>query len=262
MPFDPAYSFAGLLVGTLVGLTGVGGGSLMTPLLILVFGMHPSTAVGTDLVFASGTKLVGTAMHQAWRGIEWRVVGLLALGSMPAAAATLATLNTLGGRGPLITGIVTLTLAVALLLTAALLALRETILRLAERRAQSAGGAHSPLLTVAVGAVVGILVSLSSVGAGALGTVALLFLYPRLPVVRVVGTDIAHAVPLTLVAGLGHAWLGSFNGAILLPLLLGSIPGIVLGSLAARVAPERVTRGVLAATLVVVAGQLGRSVLL
>jgi uncharacterized membrane protein YfcA len=262
MALDPAYVVAGLLVGVLVGLTGVGGGSLMTPLLILVFGMHPSTAVGTDLVFASGTKLVGTAMHQAWRGIAWRIVGLLAAGSMPAAAVTLVALNALGGRGPLITAIVSLTLAVALLLTAALLALRDTILRRLEQRAQTAATAYSPLLTVAVGAVVGVLVSLSSVGAGALGTVALLLLYPRLPLVRVVGTDIAHAVPLTLVAGLGHAWLGSFNGAILMPLLVGSIPGIILGSLAARIAPERVMRGVLAAVLVVVAGQIGKSVLL
>jgi uncharacterized protein len=253
------YIVAGALVGALVGLTGVGGGSLMTPLLILFFGIHPSTAVGTDLIFASVTKAVGTGMHHAARGIEWRIVGWLALGSLPAAFATLAVLGWLGGRGPLITSIVSLTLAVSLLLTAVLLVLRERILRAAAHR--DAIPQRSPALTVAVGAVVGALVCVSSVGAGALGTVALLFLHPRLPAVRVIGTDIAHAVPLTFVAGLGHAWLGTFNATALLPLLAGSIPGIVVGSFAARFAPERVMRPVLAVVLAGVAVQMGKSAL-
>jgi uncharacterized protein len=254
------YIAAGFLVGMLVGLTGVGGGSLMTPLLILVFGIHPSTAVGTDLVFASVTKAVGTGMHHAARGIEWRIVALLALGSLPSAFLTLAVLDWLGGHNTVITNIVTATLAVSLLLTSVLLVLRERILRAAAHREDLPE--RPPALTVAVGAVVGALVCLTSVGAGALGTVALLFLHRRLPVARVIGTDIAYAVPLTLVAGLGHAWLGSFNAAILLPLLAGSIPGIVAGSLAGRFAPERAMRLLLALVLATVALHLGRRVVL
>jgi uncharacterized membrane protein YfcA len=239
---NPLYSVSGFAVGLLVGLTGVGGGSLMTPLLVLLFGVHPATAVGTDLIYASINKTV-----------DWRLVGRLACGSLPAAGVTLFMLHRFGSppNGALISTI----LGVALMLTAISVAFRPWISRLAERL-----GDVSPLrqtvLTVLTGAVLGVLVTISSVGAGALGVTALILLYPKLPTVRVVGSDIAHAVPLTLVAGLGHLMVGEVNGAMLVSLLVGSIPGIVIGSQFSARVPDKVLRPILAATLLLVGGRL------
>lgn len=249
---SPLYALSGLLVGMLVGLTGVGGGSLMTPILILVFGVHPASAVGTDLLYAAVTKTAGTAVHSLNGNIEWKIVGWLALGSMPATVFTILAFGHFGATGPGVTTLISIVLGVALLFTAVILLLKGPIVRAAIRRSPDFGLDTSVGLTVAVGFVVGVLVSISSVGAGALGTTALMFLYPRLPVARIVGSDIAHAVPLTLLAGLGHWWLGTIHLHILGSLLVGSIPGIVLGSFATRFAPELVLRPALALVLVLV----------
>jgi uncharacterized membrane protein YfcA len=250
--FSPAYIVSGLLVGMLVGLTGVGGGSLMTPLLVLLFGFHPSTAVGTDLLFAAATKTVGTSVHSAGRSIDWEIVGLLAMGSMPATVLTLLAIAHFGTTSHTVTAAISLVLGVALLLSAISLIAKDWVLGLALRRNPDFGLHTSRGLTVLVGFVVGIVVSISSVGAGALGTIALLFLYPRLPVVRIVGSDIAHAVPLTLIAGIGHWYLGAVNFPLLGSLLIGSIPGIIVGSLCARHAPEAYLKPALSLVLVLV----------
>lgn len=250
--FQTAYAVSGLLVGLLVGLTGVGGGSLMTPILVLIFGFSPATAVGTDLLFAAVTKTVGTTVHSAGKTVEWRIVGRLACGSVPATALTLLALAHFGIESRSVARVMSASLGIALLISAILLTFRDPIIALATRRNPDFTDRTSFLSTVLVGLIVGTLVSLSSVGAGALGTIALFFLYPRLPAVRIVGSDIAHAVPLTLLAGLGHWYLGSIDFPLLQPLLAGSIPGIVIGSFAARYAPDRLLKYTLAAVLFLV----------
>lgn len=252
---DIGYIVAGFVVGALIGLTGIGGGSLMTPILIVFFGIHPTAAVGTDLLFASLTKSVGTAIHGAQHSVEWRIVGRLSFGSLPGAALTLAALHHVGAHGQAANRSITLLLGILLLVTAAAaLVLKPWMLRLVAKLKARPGAVvsaeTSASVTIAIGFVLGILVTICSVGAGSLGTVALLVLYPRLPVARIVGSDIAHAVPLTLLAGLGHWWLGSVNFSLLAPLLVGSVPGIVLGSLSARLAPEPLLQILLAMILV------------
>ncbi|MBK7766174.1 MAG: sulfite exporter TauE/SafE family protein [Sulfuritalea sp.] len=255
--FNPALSVSGFAVGLLVGLTGVGGGSLMTPLLVLAFGVRPVTAVGTDLLYAAITKSGGSWVHHRHGNIDWRITGLLAAGSVPAAALTLLLLARIGVDGHGASGLISTALGFALLLTAASLIFRQRLLALARRRAREAGPARrTALLTVLVGALVGALVSISSVGAGALGVTALSFLYPQLATRRIVGSDIAHAVPLTLVAGLGHWWLGSVDIPLLLNLLLGSLPGIALGSHLVTRVPEHGLRTLLAGVLLLVGGKL------
>ena len=249
---SPAYVVSGLLVGLLVGLTGVGGGSLMTPLLVLVFGFHPSTAVGTDLLFAAITKSVGTTIHNAGKSVDWRIVGRLAAGSIPATILTLIVLGHLGTTSKTVTSLISLVLGVALLLSAASLIVKDRVIAIAVRRNPDFGLHTSVGLTVLVGFIVGVVVSISSVGAGALGTIALLFLYPRLPVVRIVGSDIAHAVPLTLIAGIGHWYLGAVNFRLLESLLVGSIPGILLGSFGARYVSEVWLKPALSLVLILV----------
>jgi hypothetical protein len=253
---DPLYAVSGLVVGLLVGLTGVGGGSLMTPLLVLVFGIHPSTAVGTDLLYAAATKSVGTGVHGSRGTIDWRIVGRLALGSVPATAITLVLLWKFGAHFDQKHGIVSTTLGVALILTAASIFLRRQILDRFARVSRTWRPQTVAIATVVLGAVMGVLVSISSVGAGAIGMTVLLVLYPSLPVSKLVGSDIAHAVPLTLIAGLGHWLMGSVNVGLLGSLLIGSIPGIIAGSLLASRAPDRVLRPILASTLVIVGGRL------
>jgi uncharacterized protein len=250
---DAAQALSGFAVGAIVGLTGVGGGSLMTPLLVLMFGIHPATAVGTDLLHAAITKAGGTYVHAKHGRVEWRITFLLAAGSLPAAVLTLFGLHhfthEIGGSK-----IITTTLGVALLLTAAALALRTYLLRLS--KAQSPHAGRHPAYTILTGAVLGVLVSVSSVGAGALGITALFFLYPQLKASRIVGSDLAHAVPLTLVAGLGHWLFGSVDMTLLLSLLVGSLPGIYLGSHFAGRVPETMLRFLLAGILLLVGSKL------
>jgi len=244
------------VVGLLVGMTGVGGGSLMTPLLVLAFGFHPVAAVGTDLLFAAGTKSVGTLVHGANRNVSWRVTGLLAVGSLPSSLLMILLLDRLGNPNALTAKIISVTLGIALLLTAVSLVFRPQIIAFAARFRGNPHPRRTTVLTIITGAVLGVLVSLSSVGAGAIGMTALLMLYPALPVAVLVASDIAHAVPLTLVAGLGHWYLGSINWPVLTALLIGSMPGIVVGSLASTRVPETALRGVLAAVLFVVGARL------
>jgi uncharacterized membrane protein YfcA len=243
---DPVQSLSGFVVGTIVGLTGVGGGSLMTPILVLFFGINPATAVGTDLLHAAITKSAGTYVHARQGRVDWRITALLAAGSLPAAAVTLLGLRYFtGGLGG--SKIITTILGGALLLTAASLILR-THLRRFSRTLGPDEGRH-PAYTILTGTALGFVVSISSVGAGALGITALLFLYPQLRTGRIVASDLAHAVPLTLVAGLGHWLFGSINGILLLSLLIGSLPGIYVGSHFAGRVPETVLRFLLAAVL-------------
>ena len=249
------YTLSGFFVGLIVGVTGVGGGSLMTPLLVLLFGVSPATAVGTDLLYASLTKTMGAWVHGRRGTVDWRVVGLLALGSLPAALATILLLKYLAMDEKVLRSLVTYVLSVALLMTATVLLLKDRIQKLGRRRDGTVYELHHrylPTATIATGVVVGALVTVSSIGAGVLGTVALLFLYPRMPAVKVVGTDIAHAVPLTAFAGMGHLALGTVDLVLLGSLLLGSLPGIYIGSHLSAKVPERVLRPLLAAMLMII----------
>jgi uncharacterized membrane protein YfcA len=256
---DPLYVTSGFGVGLLVGMTGVGGGSLMTPLLILLFGIHPSTAVGTDLLYAAATKTGGSLVHGFSRSIHWPAVRRLASGSIPASIVTLIVLWQLDLRGDLARSLVNLVLCFALFLTAASLIFRQSILESLGRRMEGLDERTIARLTVLTGAALGVLVSISSVGAGAVGVTALLLLYPKLPMARIVGSDIAHAVPLTLVAGAGHWALGTIDWHLMGVLLIGSLPGIVIGSYFATRVPETALRLLLASTLILVAGRLASS---
>lgn len=258
------YTLSGFAVGLLVGITGVGGGSLMTPLLVFLFNFHPATAVGTDLLFAALTKVSGVWVHHGKHGsVDWKIVGWLSLGSLPFAVATLFALNHLASIGKEITGTITFTLGIALILTACALFVRSALLHYADKLGQI-DDEHSNLenaarfkqleipATVLIGMVLGVLVTLTSVGAGALGTVALLFLYPRMTTLKIVGTDLAHAIPLTAIAGFGHWMLGNVDFVLLSSLLMGSIPGIWIGSHLSAKIPEKVLRPVLATVLLLI----------
>jgi uncharacterized membrane protein YfcA len=253
---DPGFAISGFVVGALVGMTGVGGGSLMTPLLILVFGIHPATAVGTDLLYASATKTVGTAVHGVSRTVDWRLVGRLASGSVPMTALTLMFLSYLGTGTGTVNNLVTSVLAVALFATALVLIFRRRIIDYYADYLARVSPRQIRNMTMGMGALLGVLVSISSVGAGAIGVTALILLYPNFPMARIVGSDIAHAVPLTLIAGMGHWWLGLTDLTLLSSLLVGSIPGIIVGSYAAPRIPDSALRYILAGTLLLVGGRL------
>lgn len=252
---DFSFAVAGFAVGAVVGLTGVGGGSLMTPLLVMLFGINPTVAVGTDLLYAAITKAGGTLVHSLKGTVDWRVTLRLASGSIPAAIATLVALSVVGSGGRSTSSLISVVLGIALLLTACALIFRRSLQAYALSRPQPSER-RIALATVVTGAALGVLVSLSSVGAGAVGVAALVFLYPRLSAVRIVGSDIAHAVPLTLVAGAGHWMLGSADVALLGSLLVGSLPGIAIGSHISAKVPERVLRPMLALMLIAIGGQL------
>lgn len=255
---DLMYPLAGFAVGAIVGLTGVGGGSLMTPLLVLLFGISPSVAVGTDLLYAAITKAGGTVAHSLKGTVDWAITRALALGSIPAAGLTLFLVHTYlpGGVGGA-SHLISFALGIALVLTAVALIFRKKIQAFAQRHAPAVPNPQRTFwLTVFTGAVLGALVSISSVGAGALGVTALFFLYPHLPAHRIIGSDIAHAVPLTLVAGIGHWYLGSVDWALLGSLLIGSLPGIWLGSQISAKVPEKILRPILAGMLVLVGSKL------
>lgn len=256
---DWMYTLSGFLVGLIVGVTGVGGGSLMTPLLVLVFGVSPATAVGTDLLYASLTKSLGGWVHGRRGTVDWKVVKLLSLGSLPAAVITIVLLKYSALDEKALRSLVTSVLSVALLLTAAALLLKDWIKKLARSDDGTVYELHHrylPAATVVTGIIVGALVTISSVGAGVLGTVALLFLYPRMSAVKVVGTDIVHAVPLTAVAGIGHLALGTVDLVLLASLLLGSLPGIYFGSHLSAKVPEKVLRPLLATMLLIIGTRL------
>ena len=253
---NPLYSLSGLVVGLLVGFTGVGGGALMTPLLVLLFGIHPSIAVGTDLLYAGLTKISGSAVHSYNGAVDWKVVRRLALGSAPAATLTLIALSVLGQGSNMASHVITTTLGFALLMTAVTLLFRKWLIAHYGKMLERASERRISAMTTGLGVILGVLVTLSSVGAGAIGVTALLMLYPKMPTVRLVGSDIAHAVPLTLIAGAGHWWLGSVNFPLLFSLLIGSIPGIMIGSHIASRVPDRVLRPLLAGTLALIGVRL------
>lgn len=249
-----AFVFAGFAVGLVVGLTGVGGGSLMTPLLIFGFGIKPHLAIGTDLLFAAFTKLGGTVNLARSKLIDWRIVLHVALGSIPASLLTLYALKLADPAMPALQAVMTTTLGAALLLTAAATlykALRGKAIpvKVAPESLLQVTTARHWSLPILFGAVIGSLVTLTSVGAGAIGVTVLMLLYPALPLNRIVAADIAHAVPLTLLAGLGHASIGSVDWPLLAKLLAGSLPGIWLGSYLMHKTPDRVVRSLLSVLL-------------
>ncbi|HEX3808632.1 MAG TPA: sulfite exporter TauE/SafE family protein [Rhizomicrobium sp.] len=252
MNVDPLYVLSGVLVGALVGFTGVGGGSLMTPILILVFGIHPATAVGTDLLYASVTKTGGSFVHGYNKTIDWKVVGRLALGSVPMTALTVFALYVLKIDSKATQGLITSILGVALLFTAFSLLFRKPLMKYYGERVGDLNPRLVHYMTILTGAVLGVLVSLSSVGAGAIGVMALVLLYPKMPAQRIVGSDIAHAVPLTLIAGLGHSFLGTIDYHILVSLLCGSIPAIIVASIASARMSDTTVRVALAIVLILV----------
>lgn len=251
---DITFIFAGFFVGIVVGLTGVGGGSLMTPILIFFFGVKPYMAVGTDLLFAAFTKMGGTLKMARSGQVEWRVVLHLSAGSIPAALITLWFLKTIGPASVAVQHMMTTTLGAALLLTAAATLYKavrgkNTPNRVVSGQEKLAATPRHWSLPLLFGALIGTLVSLTSVGAGAIGVTVLMLLYPLLPLPRIVAADIAYAVPLTLVAGAGHASLGSVDWPMLALLLAGSLPGIWLGSHFMSRVPERAIRSLLSLLL-------------
>lgn len=252
-----SYVVSGFAVGLLVGLTGVGGGSLMTPLLTLLFGIHPSVAVGTDLAFASATKTAGTLAHRFKGTVRWDVVRRLSYGALPAALLTTLLLKHFGAVSDGIALTIRYSIAISVFLTVVALLLRSRMQAWLNTHPQAQlQGIQLASATIAAGALLGTLVTISSIGAGAVGATLLVLLYPRLSPAEIAGTDIAYAVPLTALAALGHWWLGSINWELLATLLLGSVPGITIGSLAARAVPEKFLRGLLAITLTSVAVKL------
>lgn len=242
------YLLTGASVGFAIGLTGIGGGSLMTPLLLL-FGFSPATAIGTDLLYAATTKGSAAWRHARLGSVDWRLAGRLALGSLPAALLTTLWLSRFGTSPALMT-LLTISLGIMLVVTAAVLLLRQHLLH------SRASGAllsrlrnHERLTTITAGALLGVLVTLSSVGAGSVATALLLLLYPAMRPAQLVGTELLHAVPLTLLAGLGHLWLGHVDFTLLLCLLAGSLPAVQLGARLGNLLPDTLLQRLLACLL-------------
>lgn len=254
-----AFVMSGLVVGTAVGATGVGGGSLMTPLLILVYGVNPAVAVGTDLMYASISKSFGVLLHGRNGTVDWKLVWRMALGSVPACLLALLFLHSLK-PGPGTDRVIKATLALAIV-TTSLFALVRGRLKKTTRQGRMTQIAASiernqRPLTIAAGAVIGALVTLSSVGAGALGMVVLLLLYPRQEPIKLVGSDLAHAVLITAIAGLGHASMGTVDYKMLVWLLTGALPGIWLGTRISFNLPAEPLKRVIAGLLVFVGGTM------
>jgi uncharacterized membrane protein YfcA len=243
---DYGYIVAGFTVGWLVGLTGVGGGSLMTPILLLFFNVKAAVAVGTDLLYASLTKSVGIIAHGRQGNIDWKIVGMMAAGSVPASMLTTWILGDSGVESASLVAQIRFWLGIALLVTSLSVLYREELLSsIPQDRLLPV--TVVPYCTVLLGLILGVLVTLTSVGAGALGVTALLLLYPTTHISRIVGSDVAHAVPITLVAGLGHAALGPVDYGLL---------GTWIGSHMTTVINEHWVRTVLAAILVYVGQKL------
>ena len=250
MNLQSLYPLVGLVVGVVVGLTGVGGGSLMTPTLVFLFKIPVDIAVGTDLIFASLTKIFGVTAHSARGNVNWRIVTRLGLGSLPASIATIFVMHQLKAHGKPLDPYILPVLGVSLVFTAAAVMLRKRILAAGGEWFQMSEQASNRFATL-VGVVLGVMVTLTSVGAGAIGVAALMLLYPKIRGAELVGTDLAHAIPLVTVAGLGHLQLGNIDYRLLLGLLLGSIPGIYIGSTVSSRLPEVMMRRILAGTLLI-----------
>ncbi|MDB5986481.1 MAG: sulfite exporter TauE/SafE family protein [Nevskia sp.] len=256
------FSLAGLLVGVAVGATGVGGGSLMTPVLILFYGISPTLAVGTDLLYAAISKSYGVLLYRRKGAVDWPIVGWQALGSVPAALLTLYVLGRVG-PSPGLDHLIKLVLSIAIIVTACFTLLQETLmLRMRPRVQASAGLSPLPLrlLTILAGVLIGTVVTISSVGAGVIGMMLLIMLYPGRPPIRLVGSDLAHAVLITAIAGIGHVRLGTVNYSMLLFLLLGALPGIWIGSrIGFRLDPAMLKRSIAVLLLIVGATTLAKA---
>ena len=250
MNLQSLYPLVGLVVGVVVGLTGVGGGSLMTPTLVFLFKIPVDIAVGTDLIFASLTKIFGVTAHSARGNVNWRIVTRLGLGSLPASIATIFAMHQLKAHGKPLDHYILPVLGVSLVFTAAAVMLRKRILAAGGEWFEMSEQTSNRFATL-VGVVLGVMVTLTSVGAGAIGVAALMLLYPKIRGAELVGTDLAHAIPLVTVAGLGHLQLGNIDYRLLLGLLLGSIPGIYIGSTVSSRLPEVMMRRILAGTLLI-----------
>jgi uncharacterized membrane protein YfcA len=249
------FSVAGLLVGTAVGATGVGGGSLMTPILILFYNINPAIAVGTDLLYASISKSWGVWLHGQRGSLDWTIVKRLSLGSVPATLLTLWLLSTVG-KSAALDHVIKLTLAGAVITTATFTLLQDVLLRQFKGLGNTAVWAerHQRTLTIASGVLIGTVVTISSVGAGAIGMMLLILLYPKHTPLKLVGADLAHAVLITAIAGLGHARLGTVDWNMLVFLLAGAVPGIWLGSRVAFRLDAKTLKRVISALLIVVGG--------
>lgn len=244
----PLIVGGGFLIGFLIGITGVGAGSLTTPLLISGVGISPTLAVGTDLLFAAITKASAAWRHHRLGNVDWPILRWLAAGSIPGALAIVAWLYFGEPDTDKLAKYVREALAIALIISAVAIGLHPLLNR---RKLAGTNEAVPPrhFETFLLGLVLGSLVALTSVGAGAIGVVILTALYAALPARRIVGTDIVHAIPLTFVAGMGHAGLGNVDLTILAALLAGSIPGIAVGTRVTGIIPDWALRIVLALVL-------------
>lgn len=250
--FDPMLVVAGAGTGLLVGLTGVGGGAVMTPLLLLVFGVAPMSAIGTDLWFAGITKLAATRVHHGRGLIDWQVVRRLWTGSLPASALTLVWMQMVP-IGAETAGLLRTMIGAAVVLTALAMLFQARLHQLGRSLRVGSAEHFKTLqgpLTIAAGALLGVLVTLTSVGAGALGVVFLVYLYPlRLTASRLVATDIVHAIPLAMFAGFGHLVIGNVDFGLLANLLIGSLPGVVAGAILSTRLPQPLLRKALSGVL-------------
>ena len=253
---DVLYTFAGFIVGFIIGLTGVGGGSLMTPILVILFSIKPAIAVGTDLLYAAITKSGGILVHHRQQTIDWKIVSLLSSGSIPSALISIMLLQKMEATGVDYDRLITQVLSIALILTSSVLLFKNQLQAASQNeRFDAIRALHHRLrspMTVLSGILIGTLVTISSVGAGAFGAAVLFFLYPRLRAVTIVGTDLAHAVPITAIAGIGHAHIGTVDYSLLVSLIIGSLPGIYLGSRTGTIVPDKVIRPFLALMLMLI----------
>lgn len=253
------FSVAGLVVGIAVGATGVGGGSLMTPILIMFYGISPALAVGTDLLFASASKSFGVLLHGRNGSLDWRIVRWMAIGSVPATLLTLLFLQNYP-KGAQLDSLIKLTLAVAIIATATFSLLQDQIMGLIRRGKANVvtepGERAQFQLTILSGVLIGTLVTISSVGAGVIGMMLLLLIYPKHAPIRLVGSDLAHAVIITAIAGAGHASLGTVNYSLLGYLLIGAMPGIWIGSKIGFRLSEKPLKRLIAGLLIFIGGMM------
>ncbi|MCL6183425.1 sulfite exporter TauE/SafE family protein [Acinetobacter baumannii] len=252
------FILAGMLVGFCVGITGVGGGSLMTPILIGLFRIEPHIAIGTDLLYAAISKFCGSMVHAKKLNIVWPIVLWLAIGSIPASFGTAWVLEHYLSQSTHYKAVLTMVLGFMLTLTGVSIIFRTRIEKFFNkfRNKENTQTENEQLAVqnkrtyiVIMGIILGVFVTLSSVGAGAFGIMALVIMFPNLPMIRIIGSDVVHAVLLTLVAGLGHMSAGNVDFVLLMWLLVGSIPAIIIGTLISSRMPERLIRKILGITL-------------
>lgn len=253
------YILAGVLVGFCVGVTGVGGGSLMTPILITLFKIEPHIAIGTDLLYASISKFCGSLVHAKKLNIVWPIVLWLAIGSIPASLATTWTLDHYLSQSTQYKAVLTMILGFMLTLTGVSIIFRARIEKFFSKFGKQLSDVEieterqrlksKRFYILLMGIVLGVFVTLSSVGAGAFGIMALIVMFPNFPMIRIIGSDVVHAVLLTLVAGMGHMNSGNVDFNLLIWLLVGSIPAIVVGTLLSSRMPEKIIRKILGITL-------------